>query len=159
MYLISSYPIYSYLTVPPALPPPLPPVHSVPNVIKKTDIPKIIIKATTAVFHSAMTAFGDQHSVVIGTAGGSVVKCNADAWEPPQLSTQPAASSPPGEGGAGRSGGGGDSSGAWRLGGEIKHTTYIYIYMCFFSYADGRLLSHVCTALSVNIRTIYTGYY
>lgn len=27
-----------------------------------------------------MTAFGDQHSIVIGTAGGSLIKCNADAW-------------------------------------------------------------------------------
>lgn len=27
-----------------------------------------------------MTAFGDQPSVVVGTTGGSLVKCNADAW-------------------------------------------------------------------------------
>lgn len=27
-----------------------------------------------------MTAFGEQPSVVIATAGGSLVKCNSDAW-------------------------------------------------------------------------------
>ena len=63
-----------------------------------------------------MAAFGDQHSVVIGTAGGSVVKCNADAWEPPRPLIPAAASSSSGESGAGR--GGDDSGGTWRLGGE-----------------------------------------
>lgn len=37
-------------------------------------------QATAAVFHTAMTIFGDQPSVVIATAGGSLVKCNSDAW-------------------------------------------------------------------------------
>ncbi|CAM9146055.1 unnamed protein product, partial [Hapterophycus canaliculatus] len=37
-------------------------------------------RAMAVAFHPAMSAFGEQHSVVIGTAGGSVVKCNADAW-------------------------------------------------------------------------------
>ncbi|CAM9159620.1 unnamed protein product [Ectocarpus sp. 12 AP-2014] len=36
--------------------------------------------ATTVAFHTAMTAFGEQLSVVVATAGGSLVKCNADAW-------------------------------------------------------------------------------
>eukprot|EP00752_Nemacystus_decipiens_P008065 g7209.t1 len=36
--------------------------------------------ATAVTFHTAMTAFGDQPSVVIATAGGSLVKCNSDAW-------------------------------------------------------------------------------
>ncbi|CAM9767073.1 unnamed protein product, partial [Scytosiphon promiscuus] len=41
---------------------------------------KMDVRATCVAFHPATTAFGHQHSVVIGTAGGSVVKCNADAW-------------------------------------------------------------------------------
>ncbi|CAM9506634.1 unnamed protein product, partial [Ectocarpus sp. 12 AP-2014] len=38
------------------------------------------MRATTVAFHAAMTAFGEQLSVVVATAGGSLVKCNADAW-------------------------------------------------------------------------------
>lgn len=41
----------------------------------------VFFKQVTAVtFHTAMTAFGDQPSVVVATAGGSLVKCNSDAW-------------------------------------------------------------------------------
>lgn len=42
--------------------------------------PKRSSQASAVAFHTAMTAFGDQHSLVIATAGGSVIKCNADAW-------------------------------------------------------------------------------
>ncbi|CAM9717142.1 unnamed protein product [Ectocarpus sp. 6 AP-2014] len=38
------------------------------------------MRATTVAFHATMTAFGEQLSVVVATAGGSLVKCNADAW-------------------------------------------------------------------------------
>lgn len=37
-------------------------------------------QATAVTFHTAMTAFGEQPSVVVATAGGSLVKCNSDAW-------------------------------------------------------------------------------
>ncbi|CAM9867740.1 unnamed protein product, partial [Laminaria digitata] len=91
------------------------------------------MRATTAVFHAAMTAFGDQHSVVIGTAGGSVVKCNADSWEP-RLSPTSSSSAWGGGGGIaygrsamsiepghsaaqGETGGGGKRGGGGRRGG------------------------------------------
>ncbi|CAM9398116.1 unnamed protein product, partial [Ectocarpus sp. 8 AP-2014] len=38
------------------------------------------MRATTVALHAAMNAFGEQLSVVVATAGGSLVKCNADAW-------------------------------------------------------------------------------
>ena len=37
-------------------------------------------KATAVTFHAAMTTFGEQPSVVVGSRGGSLVKCNTDAW-------------------------------------------------------------------------------
>eukprot|EP00903_Cladosiphon_okamuranus_P008521 g8183.t3 len=50
--------------------------------------------ATAVSFHTAMTAFGHHPSVVIGTAGGSLVKCNSDAW----MAAAAAAASGDGEG-------------------------------------------------------------
>jgi hypothetical protein len=35
---------------------------------------------TTATLHPALTLTGAQLSLVVGTEGGTVVKCNADAW-------------------------------------------------------------------------------
>jgi hypothetical protein len=34
----------------------------------------------TAALHPALTLTGAQLSLVVGTEGGTVVKCNADAW-------------------------------------------------------------------------------
>ncbi|CAM9846948.1 unnamed protein product [Sphacelaria rigidula] len=44
--------------------------------------------------HPAITALGDQPSVVIATAGGSIVKCNSDAWTS-SATTTPAAGAAP----------------------------------------------------------------
>lgn len=66
-------------------------------------------KTAAVAFHTALTAFGQQHSVAIGTAGGSVIKCNADAWVAPVSSTT-AGSEAAGGAGVGRGGDGGVAS-------------------------------------------------
>lgn len=89
-------------------------------------------QASVAAFHTAMTAFGDQHSVVIGTAGGSVVKCNADAWVP----------APPGSEGDIESG-------------EISDTQHAGNFVCVELYDENAELP--CTSQSGSEISCYTG--
>lgn len=67
-----------------------------------------------------MTAFGYQPSVVVGTAGGSLVKCNADAW--------PAAGGE--EGDNGRIGAGEQQGGGNRLihGGVLVNGQPVFVF-------------------------------